>query len=66
MGFTWRREWRQFNTVNRLAIIKEFLQFLREQKKWWLAPIVIFLLLLGGLLVLAKGSSLAPFIYSIF
>lgn len=52
--------------VNRLAIIKEFLEFLRERKKWWLAPIVIFLLLLGGLLVFAKGSALAPFIYSIF
>jgi hypothetical protein len=52
--------------VNRLAIIKEFLQFLRERKKWWLAPIVIFLLLLGGLLVFAKGSALAPFIYSLF
>jgi hypothetical protein len=52
--------------MNRLAIIKEFLQFLRERKKWWLAPIVIFLLVLGGLLVLAKGSALAPFIYSLF
>jgi len=52
--------------MNRLAIIKEFLQFLRERKKWWLAPVVIFLLVLGGLLVLAKGSALAPFIYSLF
>jgi hypothetical protein len=52
--------------VNKLAIIKEFLDFLRVNKKWWLAPIVIFLLALGGLLVLAKGSALAPFIYSLF
>lgn len=52
--------------MNRLAIIKEFLTFLRERKKWWIAPIVIFLLVLGVVLVLAKGSPLAPFIYSLF
>jgi hypothetical protein len=52
--------------VNKLAIIKEFLSFLREQKRWWLAPIVILLLLLGALLVFAKSSALAPFIYSLF
>ena len=52
--------------MNKLAIIKEFWNFLRERKKWWLAPIVIFLLLLGGILVFAKGSALAPFIYSLF
>lgn len=52
--------------MNRLAIVKEFLLFLKENKKWWLAPIVVFLLALGGLLVLAKGSALAPFIYSLF
>jgi hypothetical protein len=52
--------------VNKFAIIKEFLQFLRVSKKWWLAPIAIFLLILGGLLVFAKSSALAPFIYSLF
>jgi hypothetical protein len=52
--------------MSRFAIIKEFLEFLRERKKWWIAPIVIFLLLLGGLLIFAKGSALAPFIYSLF
>ena len=52
--------------MNKLVITKEFWDFLRVRKKWWLAPIVIFLLLLGGLLVLAKGSALAPFIYSLF
>lgn len=52
--------------MNKFAIIKEFIQFLRERKKWWLAPIVLFLLLLGALLVFAKGSALAPFIYSLF
>ena len=52
--------------MHKLAIIKEFWNFLRERKKWWLAPIVIFLFLLGGILVFAKGSALAPFIYSLF
>jgi hypothetical protein len=52
--------------MNKFAIIKEFLDFLRERKKWWLAPIILFLLLLGALLVFAKGSALAPFIYSLF
>ncbi len=52
--------------MNKLAIIKEFCEFLRVRKKWWLAPIIIFLLVLGCLLVLAKGSALAPFVYSFF
>ncbi len=52
--------------MNRLAIIREFLEFLRERKKWWIAPIVICLVLLGGLLIFAKGSALAPFIYTLF
>ena len=52
--------------MNKLAIIKEFWEFLRVRKKWWLAPIVMFLLVLGGLLIFAKGSALAPFIYSLF
>jgi hypothetical protein len=52
--------------MSKLAIVKEFLGFLREQKKWWLAPIVVFLLVLGALLVFAKGSALAPFLYSFF
>ena len=52
--------------MSRLAIIKEFLVFLRERKKWWIAPIVLFLVLFGALLIFAKGSALAPFIYSLF
>ena len=52
--------------MNRFRIIKEFWEFLRERKRWWLAPIVLFLLLLGFVLVFAKGSALAPFIYSLF
>jgi hypothetical protein len=52
--------------VSKLAILKEFWEFLRVRKKWWLAPIVIFLALFGALLIFAKGSALAPFIYSLF
>ena len=52
--------------MSKLAIIKEFWDFLRERKRWWLAPIVIFLMAFGALLVFAKGSALAPFIYSLF
>jgi hypothetical protein len=47
-------------------IFKEFLLFLREEKKWWLVPFVVILLLLGVLLAFAPTSPLAPFIYSFF
>lgn len=52
--------------MSKLSILKEFWSFLRVRKKWWIAPIVLFLALLGALLVFAKGSALAPFIYSLF
>jgi len=52
--------------MNRVAIIKEFFEFLRERKKWWIAPILVFLVLLGVLVVFASSSTLAPFIYSLF
>ena len=50
----------------KLSILGEFWSFLRVRKKWWLAPIVLFLLLLGALLIFAEGSAIAPFIYSLF
>ena len=52
--------------MNRTAIIKEFFEFLRERKRWWIAPILVFMVLLGVLLIFASSSSLAPFIYSLF
>ena len=52
--------------MSKLSIVSELWQFLRVRKKWWLAPILVFLLLLGALIVLTQGSALAPFIYSIF
>ena len=52
--------------VSRLGLFAEFWAFMRVRKKWWLAPIVALLLLLGLLIVLTQGSALAPFIYTIF
>lgn len=48
------------------GLIGEFWDFLKVRKKWWLAPIVIMMALVGALLVFAQGSALAPFIYTIF
>ena len=47
-------------------LVREFWLFLKERKKWWLAPIVIVMGLLGALIVATQGSALAPFIYTLF
>jgi len=47
------------------GLVAEFVAFLRENKKWWLAPIIIVLLLFGVLIILA-GTGAAPFIYTLF
>jgi len=52
--------------MSKIAIIREFLEFLKVRKKWWLTPIVVMLLLLGALIVLTEGSAIAPFIYPLF
>jgi hypothetical protein len=52
--------------MSKLSILSELWQFLRVRKKWWLLPIILFLVLLGGLIILTQGSALAPFIYAIF
>ena len=52
--------------MSKLSILGEFWSFLKVRKKWWLAPIVIFLLLLGTLIILTEGSVIAPFIYALF
>ena len=49
-----------------LEFIKDMWGFMRERKKFWLAPIIVIMLLLGGLIVLAEGSAVAPFIYTLF
>jgi hypothetical protein len=49
-----------------MSLLKEIWAFLGERKKFWLLPIILVMLLIGGLLVFAQGSALAPFIYTIF
>lgn len=49
-----------------LDLMKDLWAFMRERKKFWLAPIILVLLLLGALLIFAQGSAVAPFIYTLF
>jgi len=49
-----------------LELMKDLWGFMKVRKKFWLAPIIIVLLLLGGLIVLTQGSAVAPFIYTLF
>ena len=49
-----------------MGFIKEFWEFLRVRKKYWLLPILIVLVIFGGLIILSQGSAIAPFIYTIF
>lgn len=52
--------------MSSIGLAKEVWLYMRENKKWWLLPIIIVLVLVGSLLVFAQGSVLAPFIYTIF
>ncbi len=52
--------------MSKISIIKEFLAFLRANKKWWLLPILIVLLVFGAFIIFIEGSAIAPFIYTIF
>mgnify|MGYP001483846719 FL=1 len=49
-----------------MGFMGELWQFLKLRKKFWMLPIIIVMVLLGGLLVLAQGSVIAPFIYTLF
>ena len=49
-----------------MDFLKEIWMFLRARKKLWLAPIIVVMLILGGLLIVAQGSVVAPFIYTLF
>jgi hypothetical protein len=49
-----------------LDFLQDLWAFMRERKKFWMAPIIIVLVLLGVLIVLAEGSAIAPFIYTLF
>lgn len=52
--------------MGKFSILREFWDFLRVRKKWWLAPIIIMLLLLGILIFFSQTSAVAPFIYTLF
>lgn len=49
-----------------IDLLKDLWSFMRVRKKLWLAPIIVVMVLLGALLVLAQGSAIAPFIYTLF
>jgi uncharacterized protein DUF5989 len=52
--------------MSKAQVVSELWEYMRNNKKYWLAPIVITLVAVGALLLLAKGSALAPFIYTLF
>ena len=49
-----------------MSFIREFFEFLKFRKKYWLLPIIIVLAMFGGLIILTQGSAVAPFIYKFF
>lgn len=49
-----------------MSFIKDLWRFMRVRKKYWLAPILVLMALLGALIVFAQGSAVAPFIYTLF
>ena len=49
-----------------MAFLQELWRFMRARKKFWLLPILIMMVVFGGLVVLTKGSAIAPFIYTLF
>ena len=49
-----------------MNFIKEFFEFLKVRKKYWLIPVLLILLIFGGLFVVSQGTAVAPFIYTIF
>jgi hypothetical protein len=49
-----------------VSFLRELWRYMRTRKKYWLLPILIVMVILGGLIVLAQGSAVAPFIYTLF
>ena len=52
--------------MSKIRILADYFEFLRREKKWWVLPIVVTVVLFGAIIVLAQGSALAPFIYALF
>lgn len=63
---TEKNQFEQAGEEDRESIVTEFVYFLRENKKWWLTPIIVVLGLVGLLVYLSAGTGAAPFIYSLF
>ena len=61
-----KKYWFNEKAILMISFVKEFWDFLKERKKYWLLPIIIVLALFGILIVLSQGSAVAPFIYTIF
>jgi len=53
-------------SFNNMSFLLEFWKFLKIRKKFWLLPIIVVLIIFGGLIILSQGSAVAPFIYAIF
>lgn len=51
---------------SKFSIVTEFFKYLNETKKWWLAPIIIILVMFSLLIVLTEGSAVLPFVYTLF
>jgi hypothetical protein len=49
-----------------MDFIKDMIRFLKKRKKLWLAPLIVLIVIIGGLLIMAQGSVVAPFIYTLF
>lgn len=49
-----------------MSLFSELWHFMRERRKWWLAPVIVVMVMVGALLIFAQGSALAPFIYTVF
>ena len=52
--------------MSRTSLAREFWEYLKTRKKWWLLPVIVTMVLIAFLLVFAQGSALAPFIYTVF
>jgi hypothetical protein len=59
-------DYRQQKECNMTSFVLELFAYMGARKKWWLFPVILILVLIGGILVLAQGSAIAPFIYTVF
>ena len=66
MDKSWKIQEYNETTILDMWFIKEFFDFLKARKKYWLIPILITLIIFGGLIILTQGSAIAPIIYTIF